>query len=320
MTSLLVDRKTRQRFFFCLGVALMSGPFWIGGAMGWTLLALGFYVLFIPGRGAIPVLAYHSVNPDREWMGAPDLVVSPALFARQMVWLKDRGYKTLWMDELLAVKRAKNAGLFVAIHFDDGYLDAMTQVAPVLRLYGLKGTVFVSPGLLRDGPVHERLAVRNDLCARRFLSPGDLQKLSFENVLEIQAHGWTHREMPTLSSVVVRMEMNESKRFLSSLLQHEVRHICFPRDARDRSTVTAALEAGYIGYTGGKGRNTPNEPPGEVSRVYITESGCTALDMLSFKADILLFRGVYAFWPLRAACKAFIRQRWRLDTRQRITP
>ena len=253
-------------------------------------------------------------------MGAPDLVVPPALFDLQMRWLSRKGYTSLWMDELLAVRKKRACGRYIAIQFDDGYLDVLENAEPVLKQYGLKGTLFVSPGLLRNGPVHPHLPERKDLDASRFLSPEELLVLSQRKCIEIQAHGWTHRELVLLSGLELEAELVGTRQWLGRLLNNPVDFLCFPRDSRNSEVIEATLSSGFKGYTGGKRTNTLGENTAEVSRIYATSCGFLWVDMLTFKHDIWLFSGVYACWPLRFLLKKFAERCWADSTYKRVTP
>jgi len=102
------------------------------------------------GRGLI--LAYHRVA---ELPGEPgNMCLSPATFRAQLELLV-RDYRPMPLPQLA---RAAAAGSLppgaVAVTLDDGYLDALTQAAPLLREIGVPATVFVTT---------ERLAEKHEL-------------------------------------------------------------------------------------------------------------------------------------------------------------
>lgn len=316
---MLTERKKRQCLCFWLGAALVAASAAMPWPIAWVLLAAGLYMLLWPRRNVIPVLTYHSVTANREWMGAPDLVVSPQLFAKQMNWLKKNGWRSLWMDELQAQRNERKCGRFFAVHFDDGYSDTKTHVLPILEKYRFRGTVFIAPGLLRDGPVHYLLPDRKDLDRNAFLAASDVRSLAENGHIEVQSHGWTHRELTALPEAELKAELSDSKAWLSKLSPVSGRHLCFPRDAVNTAVHAAAIEAGYASVTAGKSYNGSKDT-GTVSRVYITASGNMALDMMAFYTDVLLFRGVYALWPFRTVLKRAIRSSWKQGPTARNTP
>lgn len=274
-----------------------------------------FFLLHSPDKSRVPVITYHSVHPDVHWMGAPDLVVPPDVFFMQMRWLARNKFTALFMDELHASrsKREKRKDR-IAIHFDDGYQDTLKNALPVLKKFSLKGTVFVSPELLVDNiPEGHRLKHIDSA----FLHSEEVQKLHQSNVLEVQSHGWSHTPFTSLSRKEQCKELTQSKQYLDQLLQTEIKHICFPRDAVSSFSPEIAHECGYKTYTGGKYYNTTPTP--EVSRIYITTSGITAIDTLRFICEIRVFQGWYWLFPFLWILQQITRLSWK-QRNCRVTP
>ncbi len=149
----------------------------------------------------VPVLYYHRV-------GAPDpihLSVPTPLFDAQMAYLSRHGWKTLTMRQLIdhvsGVAPAPRKSL--AITFDDGFRDNLTEAMPVLRKHGLRATVFAVGSLLRPDsapPAREyRPFTAAHAAARRgdfgdFLSGPELGQL-LEAGIETHSHGWEHAQV-----------------------------------------------------------------------------------------------------------------------------
>ena len=89
----------------------------------------------------LPILMYHSVcvNPRAN----SEYVLPPERFRADMEYLKAHGYTTVFFSEVLAY--ARGAGELpekpVAITLDDGFLNALTEVLPVLETLDMKAEI-----------------------------------------------------------------------------------------------------------------------------------------------------------------------------------
>ena len=105
----------------------------------------------LPSRAdGVTILRYHSVVSDpaeaRRYV-SPDVVVSAADFAKQMVFVKEHFE---CVDLLDALHRVRDETAFdgrskplAAVTFDDGYADNYTDAWPVLNQLGLPATIFL---------------------------------------------------------------------------------------------------------------------------------------------------------------------------------
>jgi peptidoglycan/xylan/chitin deacetylase (PgdA/CDA1 family) len=96
----------------------------------------------------IPVLLYHDISD-----GFRDTyTISPSLFAAQMEWLYNCGFRAVALGEIV---RPPEDGKSVVITFDDGYASYMEYAFPLFREYGFHSTINVIGSLagtfLRDG-------------------------------------------------------------------------------------------------------------------------------------------------------------------------
>jgi peptidoglycan/xylan/chitin deacetylase (PgdA/CDA1 family) len=189
-----------------------------------------------PARAAVtvPVLMYHRVAPappvtDRT---AYALTVTPADFRAQMRWLKRNGYSAISQAELF---RAIEDGAAlprrpVVITFDDGYVDAMKDVLPVLRPLGYPATFFIITGRIGE---------------RAFLDATQLKRLSAAG-MDIGSHTVDHLELPSLDAATRTRQLAQSRKALEDLLGHPVRWFCYPAGRNDRASATAVGDAGYL--------------------------------------------------------------------------
>jgi peptidoglycan/xylan/chitin deacetylase (PgdA/CDA1 family) len=88
----------------------------------------------------------------------------------------------------------------VLLTFDDGYLDNWVHVFPILKKYGMKGTIFVSPDFV--DPIDKVRPNLDDVMARRchrdelsesgFLSWAEMREMEKSGLIDIQSHAMTH--------------------------------------------------------------------------------------------------------------------------------
>ena len=153
-------------------------------------------------KRGIPVIMYHSVgkvHPEWIWNF---LTVPYAIFEEQIETLFRKGFHTLDLNELYAyVNRGYNVPeRSVVLTFDDGYLDNWVYVYPILKKYGFKGTIFVSPEFvdpcafprknLED--VWKGTVAECELEPFGFLSWEEMRLMEESGVMDIQSHAMTH--------------------------------------------------------------------------------------------------------------------------------
>ncbi|MBO5222797.1 MAG: polysaccharide deacetylase family protein [Clostridia bacterium] len=91
----------------------------------------------------LPILMYHSVGYNDRVHSA--YLLSPEAFEADLVWLKNHGYHTVFLSEVIDYVDGKG-GLPekpVVITLDDGFLNSFTYVLPLLQKYDMKATVSV---------------------------------------------------------------------------------------------------------------------------------------------------------------------------------
>ena len=140
---------------------------------------------------------YIRVNPDPNDTIGYGLSIPPPLFAAQMDFLAERGYRVVPMrrlDDLIGTGRVPDEKT-VVITLDDGYRDAYTEAFPVLRARGFGATVFMISDLI-DSP--------------RYLTAAQLRELSAAGI-EIGSHSATHSDLPSLNPPRLRREVVDSR-------------------------------------------------------------------------------------------------------------
>ncbi|MBM4051076.1 MAG: hypothetical protein FJ279_38755, partial [Planctomycetes bacterium] len=148
---------------------------------------------------SIPVLAYHQVRPGG--------LVTPEGFGAHLAVMRDGGWQTCFLDEVVAFVRGERtpSARTVAITFDDGYLDNWVHAFPLLTKHNAKATVFVITARPHDGsprpkaadcpPLDEaqRDAVRAGGPSAHFCNWQELKAMADSGLVQVQSHGHEHR-------------------------------------------------------------------------------------------------------------------------------
>lgn len=103
----------------------------------------------------VPTLMYHHVQ-DMEVANSKNqqnLSISPETFENQLIYLQNKGYTTISMQQLIDFFDVGSAlpTKPILLTFDDGYNNFSSTVIPLLSRYGAKATLFLATGLA-DNP------------------------------------------------------------------------------------------------------------------------------------------------------------------------
>jgi peptidoglycan/xylan/chitin deacetylase (PgdA/CDA1 family) len=160
----------------------------------------------------IPILMYHSVGRPIPGWKSPWFSLPARIFADHVERLARAGYRSVTLDEVreYVVGERSLPQRSVAITFDDGYIDTWTYAVPILRKFGFRGAVFITPEFVdpRDvvRPTLDNVGFKSmggeSLEVRGFMSWGELKRASDEKVLSVEAHGLTHTFYPINPEVI----------------------------------------------------------------------------------------------------------------------
>ncbi len=91
----------------------------------------------------VPILMYHSIFKDPQRAGMH--VLSPDTLEQDLRYLKDHGYTTVSIQQLIdaVYQDAPLPEKPVVLTFDDGYLNNLTYVLPLLEKYDMKATISI---------------------------------------------------------------------------------------------------------------------------------------------------------------------------------
>jgi peptidoglycan/xylan/chitin deacetylase (PgdA/CDA1 family) len=185
------------------------------------------------------VLAYHGVNHVTDVDDPHHLVVSPEHLEAHIGLLRRRGYRFMTVEEL-AIAEAETAPppRTAILTFDDGWLDGLTCVAPLLQRLGLRATFNVCPGMWEGQ--HQFVAGE----AGRLLGQDDARRLA-QSGMELGSHAMSHRDLRGLGDDELRDELEASKAGVEAITGRRCHTLAYPYGLFDARVERAAADAGY---------------------------------------------------------------------------
>ncbi|MFH1800517.1 MAG: polysaccharide deacetylase family protein [Candidatus Omnitrophota bacterium] len=176
----------------------------------------------------IPILAYHSLDPDR----FPNkLAISPGLFKQQMLWIKQDRYQVIGLEACAKEGWKENLReRKTAITFDDGYRDNYQQAFPILKELGFSATFFVTA---------------EDVGKEGFMTWDMLREMAMVPGIEIGSHTLEHKPLPGMSEKEARASLVASKKILEERLGRPIRAISYPCGSFDKRIIEMVRSAGY---------------------------------------------------------------------------
>ncbi len=211
----------------------------------------------------VPVLTYHKLGRCPRGARWPKLYVEETLFARQLRELREAGFRTIPLKQVMEVW--DNPRQRLVLTFDDGFCNAAKQAMPVLAANGFCAIQFLVADLLgranewerKDGETTERLM--DEAQVRDWLAAGHA----------IGSHSCTHPHLTRISLAEARREIADSKKALEDRFGVAVEHFCYPYGDWNEAVRDAVAEAGYrTACTSDAGVNRPGQSPLALKRLF----------------------------------------------------
>ena len=200
------------------------------------------------GQG-VPILMYHSVDS-----GGDALTVPPAELDAHLDYLRSAGYNTITLREVLDAEdgRGKLPRRPIVLTFDDGYVDAATEVLPRLLKRGQKATFFIVSGFCA-----ENANARVTQWHKQFLTWTEVKALR-DAGMEIGSHSVSHRKLSPLKRDDLRAEVTQSRAALEGYLGMRIEFFAYPYNDQSKWVRRAVEKAGYRGaVVGARGDTDP---------------------------------------------------------------
>lgn len=194
------------------------------------------WVMFFGTTGVV-VLAYHSIS-ESPWTHA----VSSESFREQLDWLSRYAIVVSLADAERPHARSRQP--YVAISFDDGYADWVTNAMPVLNEFGFPATFFVTTSF--------QLVTSQPQIGLQYATPDDICVLSRAG-FEIGSHSRTHVDLSVASDTDAQSEIIGSKDELEDLITAPIIRMSYPKGRYRPELFPILTSAGYVSAYAGHG-------------------------------------------------------------------
>lgn len=193
-----------------------------------VVLVFSFWI-YLCKNYATPILMYHSLDKDRVGTYA---AVDPAVFYRQMQFIRDKNYQVMPLGEYCQRLRDKKPIPWntIVLTFDDGYKDNLEGIR-ILKDLDLPATIFV---------------IVNKIGKTGYLSKADINKFIDETKITIGSHGIDSAYLPETDNEKMRIEIEDSKRELEHMFFQEVKAFAYPIGGFDERALGDIKDSGYL--------------------------------------------------------------------------
>ena len=222
---------------------------WLAGVV--VVVALWVSMRYAWWRPIVPyrhprILMYHMVRNHVPGTRFNGLRVTPAMFERQLRWLRDNGWHSYTLSELLAMGHAVPEKS-VVLTFDDGYSDNFHKALPLLEKYDFKATLYlVVDRHDRDWSSQKKAHHDSGELGREpKLTDSEVETMLSSGRIELASHTLTHPNFKRLDEEQKRHELATSKQQLEERFGVEVRSFAYPFGIFDTGDARLVEESGY---------------------------------------------------------------------------
>jgi peptidoglycan/xylan/chitin deacetylase (PgdA/CDA1 family) len=204
----------------------------LGGALAASLCAPA---LARETSAGIPVLLYHDISDEYR----DPYTISPSLFAAQMEWLHDSGFRAISVRDIV---RPPGNGKAVVLTFDDGYASYMEYAFPLFREYGFHSTIDVI-GSLAGKFLHEG-------GNRPMLAWDEYRHLLKSGRVDIGCHSYNlhsavHKGVLGVSGETLRQDLRTFREVLRRETGESTEILAWPYGLYDAERISIARKEGF---------------------------------------------------------------------------
>lgn len=178
----------------------------------------------------VPILMYHSISDNLFGMSHPyyHINTSADIFAQQMRWLRNSGYRTIDLAEAWEkLEAGEELEKRVVLTFDDGYRDFYTEALGTLKQCGFSATLFLTTDRIRE---HAARVEGAD-----YLTWNEARELRDEG-MRFGAHTVTHPDLRSLGPDQIEYELGCSRETMEQELGVAICEFSYPHAFPEEDT------------------------------------------------------------------------------------
>lgn len=162
----------------------------------------------LPQGYDVPVFMYHAVGP-----GSPDanLFMKPSEMEKQLRYLTENGYTTVWFEDLWHVQEIQKPVILV---FDDGWMNNYTELFPLLKKYNCKATIALVPDYIDKSHSH--------------LTTDMILEMNESGLVRFESHTMTHDYLYDLTPDEQLWQLTQSRLEITRLTGIEPITLVYP--------------------------------------------------------------------------------------------
>jgi len=248
-----------------------------------VLLAMG--VLTCCSASSVPVICYHAISPHPY----NEMMTTPENFESHIRYLKENGFHTLTMDEMVAFMEGKKIipPKSIVLTFDDGYAGVYRYAYPILKRNEYHAVLFLVVGAIgKPGDKMEHLTWE------------EVAEMDRSGVIEAQVHCnqlhvrmaeyWEHEARLGKPHSDLERDLRDAKATLEAKLHKKVLYLAWPFGDYNRPLIHMALRLGYRALVAtGYGVNRKGDSILRIRRIRMS----TRYDTLArFRRKLTLYR------------------------------
>lgn len=177
------------------------------------------------------------------------LRVRPKEFEKQLIWLKENGFKSFTLSELVQLENIPEKS--VVLTFDDGYEDNFTNAFPLLQKYGFNATIYIVLNRFENNWATDKDLDKasSELNKEKMLNNEQIKTMLESGLIEIGSHTLDHVNLPKLNKEEKEKQLIESKKQIEEIFDIKCDSFAYPFGFYDKDSVAIVEKTGYTNAT-----------------------------------------------------------------------